>query len=312
MAGRAAPARLGFCTFYVVPSQRCAVSCRAVRLYVVINRVLPGAACAARVPTARNRARCTGRRDCPWFPASCMALRRTRARPAAGRKAYGQRGLPRGRLSHAAAGTATAPRRGVTCPAAMRASRIVDMVSAGWVRASTGCREKGPRPGVTPVTLTLVSAEPGRAGPGPAHGAVEPDRDERGDVRPSVGPDRGNPEQLGLVQRPAGLIPSGRHRLRIAEPLVQSGHWHAHRRTFPIASEPSAMSTRNPARNHRRAPDQPSEGCGRGEGRVSDGADGRGGFPLHRTGERVQHLPVVAAGCQLAEKTSNYLILAYG
>ena len=38
------------------------------------------------------------------------------------------------------------------------------------------------------------------------------------------------------------------------------------------------MSARNPARNHRRAPDQPSEGCGRGEGRVSDGADGRGGF----------------------------------
>jgi hypothetical protein len=25
-----------------------------------------------------------------------------------------------------------------------------------------------------------------------------------------------------------------------------------------------------------------------------------------------QYLPVVAAGCQLAEKTSNYLILAYG
>ena len=90
------------------------------------------------------------------------------------------------------------------------------------------------------------------------------------------------------------------------------GHWHAHRRTFPIASEPSAMPARNPARNHRRAPDQPSEGCGRGEGRLSDGADGRGGFPLHRTGERVQHLPVVAAGCQLAEKMSNYLTLAYG
>ena len=123
---------------------------------------------------------------------------------------------------------------------------------------------------------------------------------------------RSHAQERVSPQRPAGLIPSGRHRLRIAEPLVQSGHWHAHRRTFPIASEPSAMSTRNPARNHRRAPDQPSEGCGRGEGRVSDGADGRGGFPLHRTGERVQHLPVVAAGCQLAEKTSNYLTLAYG
>jgi len=53
------------------------------------------------------------------------------------------------------------------------------------------------------------------------------------------------------------------------------------------------MPARNPARNYRRAPDQPGEGCGRGEGRVSDGADGRGGFPLHRTGERVQYLPVV-------------------
>jgi len=38
------------------------------------------------------------------------------------------------------------------------------------------------------------------------------------------------------------------------------------------------MSTRNPDRNHRHPPDQSCEGCGRGEGRVSDGADGRGGF----------------------------------
>ena len=202
MAGRAAPARLGSCTFYVVPSQRCGVLPRRASL----GSHQPGSPwCRVRGPGpgSAQSSSVHGAAGLPMVSGELHGSTRTRARPAAGRKAYGQRGLPRGRLSHAAAGTATAPRRGVTCPAAMRASRIVDMVSAGWVRASTGCREKGPRPGVTPVTLTLVSAEPGRAGPGPAHGAVEPDRDERGDVRPSVGPDRGNPEQLGLVQRPA-------------------------------------------------------------------------------------------------------------
>jgi len=96
MAGRAAPAWLGLRVCVVL--SRCAVSCRAVRLYVVINRVLPGAAgSAARVPTARNRARCTGRRDCPWFPSSCMALR--------------ERGLvppPGGKLTGSAAATGAA------------------------------------------------------------------------------------------------------------------------------------------------------------------------------------------------------------
>jgi hypothetical protein len=54
-----------------------------------INRVLPGAAgCAARVPTARNRARCTVRRDCPWSPASCVALRLCGLVPPPGGKSF--------------------------------------------------------------------------------------------------------------------------------------------------------------------------------------------------------------------------------
>jgi hypothetical protein len=126
----------GVRVFCVVRSPVCGVLLRRASLRSH-HRVLPGAAgCAARVPTARNRARCTGRRDCPWFPASCMALCLCGLVPPPGGKLTGSAGC-RGRLSHAAAGTAAAPRRGWTCPAAMRASRIVPVVITAHSQRST-------------------------------------------------------------------------------------------------------------------------------------------------------------------------------
>src|SRR5690348_5085914 len=68
----------------------------------------------------------------------------------------------------------------------------------------------------------------GAAG-GDVDGPVEPYGNERGDVGPTVGPDRGDPEDLGCLERPAGLIPSGGDRGRVAEPGVDLCHWFAHR-----------------------------------------------------------------------------------
>src|SRR5262249_42793556 len=54
---------------------------------------------------------------------------------------------------------------------------------------------------------------------------------ERGHVRPAVGADRGDPEQLSLFERPPGLLPSGSGRVRSAEPRVQGGYRGSHRVT---------------------------------------------------------------------------------
>ena len=62
---------------------------------------------------------------------------------------------------------------------------------------------------------------------------VQPHRDQRGDVRPAVGPDGGQPEQLGLGQHLAGLGPPGGRCGRFAVPLVERGHWGVHLSTFP-------------------------------------------------------------------------------
>jgi len=52
-------------------------------------------------------------------------------------------------------------------------------------------------------------------------GAVEPDGRERGDVRPSVGTDGGDPEQLSGLDHPQRVVPGGRCGARFAEPGVE-------------------------------------------------------------------------------------------
>lgn len=58
----------------VIWSRWVAASCRAVRLYVASTGFPLALQVAARVPAARNRARCMARRDCPWFPPGWVAL----------------------------------------------------------------------------------------------------------------------------------------------------------------------------------------------------------------------------------------------
>src|SRR5262249_34891193 len=59
-------------------------------------------------------------------------------------------------------------------------------------------------------------------------GVAGPHSHQRRHVRPAIGPDSGNPEQFGLLQRPAGLLPSGRGRVRAAEALVRGGYGGRH------------------------------------------------------------------------------------
>ena len=104
-----------------VPGAR--VSCRTVRLYVVINRVLPGA--AAR-PGSRQRAieLVQGAAGLPMVSGELMALRRCGLVPPPGGKLTGTAGCPR-------SGVISCGRRGGhggDLAAAMRASHIVRVV----------------------------------------------------------------------------------------------------------------------------------------------------------------------------------------
>ena len=92
-AGRACPAAVLRVLRGSVPGAR--VSCRAVRLYVVINRVLPGA--AAR-PGSRQRAieLVQGAAGLPMVSGELMALRPSGLVPPPGGKLTGSPGLPRG------------------------------------------------------------------------------------------------------------------------------------------------------------------------------------------------------------------------
>src|SRR5258708_39469049 len=94
---------------------------RALRLYVVINRVLPGPEAGSRQRAIELRAR--ARRGCPWFLTS-LSSTPVRARPAAGRKVCGLPGRPRAgrpgrRLPPAAPPAGTAPGRAGVSPAAL-------------------------------------------------------------------------------------------------------------------------------------------------------------------------------------------------
>src|SRR5262249_51422918 len=78
-----------------------------------------------------------------------------------------------------------------------------------------------------------------------AERAAGPHGHERGHVRPAVGPDRGDPKQLSLLQRPPGLLPFGSGRGRIAESLVDGGYRGGHRITS--SGRPSVAGRRRPA-----------------------------------------------------------------
>ncbi len=67
-----------------------------------------------------------------------------------------------------------------------------------------------------------------RAG-GKPDGLLGPRRDDRGDVRPAIGPDGGEPEQLGGFEHLAGVLPSGGGRGRVAVLLIERGDWRGHR-----------------------------------------------------------------------------------
>ena len=125
MAGRAAPARLVFCVVCICSVPGARVSCRTVRLCVVINRVLPGA--AAR-PGSRQRAieLVQGAAGLPMVSGELMALRLSGLVPPPGGKLTGT-AVPRaGFISCGRRGGHGGP--GGDFPAAMRASRIVRVV----------------------------------------------------------------------------------------------------------------------------------------------------------------------------------------
>src|SRR5207244_422109 len=57
---------------------------------------------------------------------------------------------------------------------------------------------------------------------------VQPHGHQRGEVRAAVGADRADPGQLGVLQRPARLVPAGRGRGGVTEARVEGGVWCAH------------------------------------------------------------------------------------
>src|SRR5438034_646869 len=57
---------------------------------------------------------------------------------------------------------------------------------------------------------------------------IEPDTDAWRRMRPTVPSDGRDPEQLGVFERPASLIPVGRDRGRVAEARVELSHWMRH------------------------------------------------------------------------------------
>ena len=63
----------------------------------------------------------------------------------------------------------------------------------------------------------LLLAEAGRE----IDRVIEPDSDEWRHMRPTVRSDGRDPEQLGVLERPASLIPVGRDRGRVAEARVE-------------------------------------------------------------------------------------------
>src|SRR5215467_2780856 len=126
-------------------------------------------------------------------------------------------------------------------PGPLRGPRLGEAVERGGVgdldRVSFDHDVKPRVPVVSPGQQDHVRVAPevdrlllGGAG-AEVDGAVGPHGHERGDVRPAVCPDRGDPEQLGILERLAGLVPAGGDRIRIAESLVQAGHWGGHRST---------------------------------------------------------------------------------
>jgi hypothetical protein len=92
--GSCPPAEV-FCVVCGCPS-RCAVSGRAVRLYVVINRVLPGTVGWRPGPDSAQSSSGHGAAGLPMVPASCKALRACGLVPPPGGSLRGARGLPRG------------------------------------------------------------------------------------------------------------------------------------------------------------------------------------------------------------------------
>jgi hypothetical protein len=119
-AGRACPAAVLRGLRGSVPGAR--VSCRTVRLYVVINRA-PHPGAAAR-PGSRQRAieLVQGAAGLPMVSGELMALRLSGLVPPPRGKLTGT-ACPGAGLSHAAAAAVMAGRAGIS-PAAMRASRI--------------------------------------------------------------------------------------------------------------------------------------------------------------------------------------------
>jgi len=135
-AGRPLAVRLAVQGYAVVPSRSVAVSCRTVRLCVVINRVLPGAA----VPRPGSRQRATGlvqgAAGLPMVSGELSGSTCIRARP---RLRESLRGPAARRLPHAAAAQVTAPPRPGTriSPAAIRASHGCPVVMTAHSQRSS-------------------------------------------------------------------------------------------------------------------------------------------------------------------------------
>jgi hypothetical protein len=63
---------------------------------------------------------------------------------------------------------------------------------------------------------------------GKPDGFLRPRRDDRRDVWPTIGPDGGEPKQLGGFEHLPGLLPSGGGRGRVAVLLIERGNWRGH------------------------------------------------------------------------------------
>src|SRR6266566_2852137 len=65
---------------------------------------------------------------------------------------------------------------------------------------------------------------------GEVDGPIEPHGNERSDVGATIGPDRRDPEQLGLLQHATRLIPSCGDCVRVAESRVDYRYWFVHQK----------------------------------------------------------------------------------